>query len=351
MPQHNRIENWTTDAQGARSPFSRLLLGTIESANRILLDTTQDVEDQARRLSDLFTSLNDGSEEQTQRLSKLVSQITTVEHEGKSIDLITLPQILQASLSEVTERILVLSKQGVSLIYSLDDILCEMDGLGACINEIEAINKQTRLLSLNAQIESARAGAAGAGFQIVSTEMHTLSKRIDALSDRMRGSTRTVTESIREVVGSIRSEYRELSEIGAMDLSKQIDAKEHLEVLLTSLVERNAEISVALSDSTSTSRRIGDEVREVVIAMQFQDRMRQRTEAVVTALTAVSRFLSDHPEKISDPETCDGLVQTIVDSISLSDVRRQFEIGLRGKPSDDAPAPAPAPAESTIELF
>lgn len=349
MPLNNAIEFQDDKAGELRSPFARLLLGAIESANQILLETTQDVESQTRRLSDLFTNLNANSEEQTDRLANLIGQITTVEHQGSKIDLVTLPHVLQDSLAEVTDRILVLSKQGVSLIYSLDDILSEMNELGNCINEIEAINKQSRLLSLNAQIESSRAGEFGAGFQIVSTEMHVLSKRIDALSERMRNSTRSVTTSIEEVIGTIREEYQQLSKIGAMDLTKQIDAKDHLEALLNALVSRNDDIKTALDDSASTSRRISDEVREVVIAMQFQDRMKQRTEAVVSALGELSVFMAEHPDKLTDPDGCEDLAESIVASISLSDVRRQFEVGLRGGASiDEVAAP---PQESTIELF
>lgn len=333
-----------------KTPVARLLLGTIESANLVLNETTTDVEAQAHRLSSLFTSLTDASSEQTDRLAALVEQISSVEYDGGEVDLVALPRILEESLEEVTERILVLSKQGVSLIYSLDEILEEIDELQSCITEIEAINRQTRLLSLNAQIEAGRAGDAGAGFQVVSTEMHTLSRRIDALSEKMRGSTGIVTRSIKEVIASIRTEYEELSEIGAMDLTQQIDAKEHLEILLNALVARNGQIQGVLGHSTDTARRISDEIREVVMAMQFQDRMKQRTDAVVKAFDAVAQFLDEHPDLLADDSGCDTLKQNILDSITLSDVRREF--GQRFGVEDDGPSASPSgDGDLDIELF
>lgn len=333
-----------------KTPVARLLLGTIESANLVLNETTTDVEAQAHRLSSLFTSLTDASSEQTDRLAALVEQISSVEYDGGEVDLVALPRILEESLEEVTERILVLSKQGVSLIYSLDEILEEIDELQSCITEIEAINRQTRLLSLNAQIEAGRAGDAGAGFQVVSTEMHTLSRRIDALSEKMRGSTGIVTCSIKEVIASIRTEYEELSEIGAMDLTQQIDAKEHLEILLNALVARNGQIQGVLGHSTDTARRISDEIREVVMAMQFQDRMKQRTDAVVKAFDAVAQFLDEHPDLLADDSGCDTLKQNILDSITLSDVRREF--GQRFGVEDDGASASPSgDGDLDIELF
>ena len=333
-----------------KTPVARLLLGTIESANLVLNATTTDVEAQAHRLSSLFTSLTDASSEQTDRLAALVEQISSVEYDGGEVDLVALPRILEESLEEVTERILVLCKQGVSLIYSLDELLEEIDELQSCITEIEAINRQTRLLSLNAQIEAGRAGDAGAGFQVVSTEMHTLSRRIDALSEKMRGSTGIVTRSIKEVISSIRTEYEELSEIGAMDLTQQIDAKEHLEILLNALVARNGQIQGVFGHSTDTARRISDEIREVVMAMQFQDRMKQRTDAVVKAFDAVAQFLDEHPDLLADDSGCDTLKQNILDSITLSDVRREF--GQRFGVEDDGASASPSgDGDLDIELF
>lgn len=331
-----------------RSPFARLLLGLIESANTVLTESVRDVDEQTRRLSELFQSLTDNSTHQTDRLASLVEQIASVEHDGKRYDLVSFPAILQNSLQEVTERILVLSKQGVSLIYSLDEILTEIEEVGSCISEIEAINKQTRLLSLNAQIEAGRAGAAGAGFQIVSTEMHALSRRIDALSERMRCSVDKVTSSIREVITSIKTEYQELSEIGAMDLTNQIDAKEQLEILLQALISRNDDIQSVLGATTDVSRRIGEEIREVVVAMQFQDRLQQRSDAVVNAFEQISRFMDAHPQLLADDTECEALCSNILGAITLSEVRQEFSRNLGVEDNQEPPV---GEAGGAIELF
>lgn len=331
-----------------KSPFAKLLLAALGSAESILAESTRDVEEQTQRLSGLFTSLTEKSSEQTERLSELFAQITTVDHDGQSFDLVTLPRILQESLQEVTERILVLSKQGVGLIYSLDEILEEIEEVASCIGEIEAINRQTRLLSLNAQIEAGRAGAAGVGFQVVSMEMQSLSRRIDALSEKMRGSVGKVTASIRDVIGSIRSEYQELSEIGAMDLSSQIDAKEQLEVLLNALVARNSEIQKELGNSTDASRIMAEEIHDVVMAMQFQDRMKQRTEAVIGAFDQIVSFMGEHDDLAMDQDACEALTTAILGSITLSDVRREFQRSLSGSEAEES---EDSDDMSNIELF
>lgn len=341
-----------TPAGLPRSAFARLVVSTIRTANDITRETVEEVEESTRVLSTLFSQLIENSEVQTSRLGDLVDQIGTIKKDGQAVDIVSLPHILQESLEEITERILALSRQGVTLIYSLDEILDEVSELSSCIDEIEAINRQTRLLSLNAQIESERAGGNSGGSKVISSEMHGLSKRIDSLAERMRNSIGSVSGKINVVITSIRDEYQKMSDIGAMDLTKQIDAKDHIESLLVALVERNNLVTEALNQSTEMSRSISDDINEVVMSMQFQDRTKQRSEAVVMAFDAIAEFLDSTPAEMVDETACDALSHQIVDGITLSDVRNRFRAELLDDVDDpDGQTGSDDSGGSDIELF
>lgn len=335
-----RLETIGDSAHADASPFARLVLGAIESANAILTDTSRDVEQETAQLSELFNRLSDHSQDQVEQLGGLVGQINAIEHDGKSYRLTDLTELFETALDQVTQRVTILSKQGISLIYSLDAIIEQMQDLDACVTEIEGINRQGRLLSLNAQIESGRAGAAGAGFQVVATEMHNMSTRIDSLSERMRENIDTVRKQVEQVIESIRTEYSQLSDVGSMDMSVQAGAKEQLALLLEQLLQRDERLTGVLDRSAEMSNRIRDEVREVVISMQFQDRMTQRTDAVLSALDAILGFMRTHPGQFTDADACARVSREIVDTIPLSDVRSVFAGNLLG---DDASSPADAP--------
>lgn len=77
--------------------------------------------------------------------------------------------------------------------------------LDATVESIDDVNASTQLLSLNARIESARAGQAGAAFSIVAQEMQQLSSRTGEIASEMSRNTR---ESIDNLLGVIDSSIR-----------------------------------------------------------------------------------------------------------------------------------------------
>ena len=84
--------------------------------------------------------------------------------------------------------------------------------LARCIaasgSEIEQINLQTRLLSFNAQIEAARAGAAGVAFGVVGQEMVSLSHRTAEASERLRSESQSLVGQLTAISRSLSSEVR-----------------------------------------------------------------------------------------------------------------------------------------------
>ena len=80
--------------------------------------------------------------------------------------------------------------------------------LRGAVHEIGEINLQTRLLSFNAQIEAAHAGAAGRAFEVVAREMVTLSERTTKsaaqLDDETQSDIRQLNVMISEVGTNVR---------------------------------------------------------------------------------------------------------------------------------------------------
>ncbi len=79
-----------------------------------------------------------------------------------------------------------------------------VDEISGKINEftslIKNIAKQTRLLGLNASIEAARAGTAGAGFSVVAEEIGKLADNSSQTVDKIQEFTGKINESVTETV-------------------------------------------------------------------------------------------------------------------------------------------------------
>lgn len=72
----------------------------------------------------------------------------------------------------------------------------------SAISEITNINDNTQLLALNARIEAARAGAAGAAFSVVAEEMQALGAKTSQIANQMASQTRGKIDGLLDVIGS-----------------------------------------------------------------------------------------------------------------------------------------------------
>ena len=82
------------------------------------------------------------------------------------------------------------------------------DNLDKVIRDIEQINLQSNILSINAKIESARAGKAGAAFSVVASEMGTLSSAISVLVEALEKESSNDFKEIARINEHISTSFR-----------------------------------------------------------------------------------------------------------------------------------------------
>jgi hypothetical protein len=84
------------------------------------------------------------------------------------------------------EKILALTKQVSTLATSK-------------VDEIRKITQMTKILSINASIEAARAGDSGAGFAVVAEAVGTVSKDIEAIAEKLQLDLGVKVKELNEV--------------------------------------------------------------------------------------------------------------------------------------------------------
>ena len=135
--------------------------------------------------------------------------------------------------------------------------------------QITEIASQTQILSLNAQIEAARAGDQGAGFAIVATEVGHLSTEITEAVSRINNINKQVIEAVNKLIDS----SREMSEFMGRTVTADYDSyadigREYGETTLSidealnSLQNRSDDISRNVKQVDATIDGISSSVNE-----------------------------------------------------------------------------------------
>lgn len=111
------------------------------------------------------------------------------------------------------------------------------------VDEIETINLQTKILSFNAQIESARAGVVGNAFGVVAMEMVALSGQTTAVTHKLATETQDRVNSLNQIIAELGREIRgtRLSDL----------AMTNIDVIDRNLYERSCDVRWWATDSSA----------------------------------------------------------------------------------------------------
>ena len=201
----------------------------------------------AEQLSGQSAQLHQASLEQNQSTEELVSEVAHVKE--RLADVTESSGQTRAQTEEITRRIQSANEQMSALSSAMDDISGNAQQITKIAKAIEDIAFQTNILSLNASVEAARAGAAGKGFAVVANEVKQLAaKSAEAAKSatNMVNNTKAIIQTGVELTADTAGSLRAISDVSDQinTISDQLAAAvQGQETALAVMEERIAAIS------------------------------------------------------------------------------------------------------------
>ena len=196
-------------------------------------------------------ALAQGATEQAASVEELASTITNISHQVKN----TADNAMEARTRSNTagDEAEVCNNQMHEMMAAMEEIARSSNEISKIIKTIEDIAFQTNILSLNASVEAARAGASGKGFAVVANEVKQLAaksaeaaQRATAMVNNTKAIIQTGVVLTADTAGSLQAISDVSTQISA--ISDQLAAAVQGQALaLTAMEERIASIS-AIAD-------------------------------------------------------------------------------------------------------
>lgn len=242
--------------------------------------------DLSKKLAGLAEALNEENRSLSQRTvehaSALEEVTATIEETVSTIKRNSESTDKASRLAEESTRI---AEDGVTMIGEAVDYIKDIDASGEKISQITAVINdiafQTNILSINAAIEAARAGASGRGFAVVATEVRNLAKKAGEAAKEISGiigqslsRIHRGTELVGRSGGALSELCTSIRDVDTMvkDISRQSDEQqqgiEEIRISLTQMDHVVQENSAMVEKTAAVSDTLSKQAHELLTMLQ-----------------------------------------------------------------------------------
>lgn len=226
---------------------------------------------------------------------------------GDSLNMVSEGRKLVEKLDDKASNISAMNEQVMNTINEFVKNAIEVRGI---TDKINGISSQTNLLSLNASIESARAGEAGRGFAVAADEIRNLADETQTLTAEINGIVETLEnnasgtkETVSKVVASIEDEK--------VLIDDSMDTYVKMEDMFKQLYESVTDTQKQLKQIVDSNNAIVDSINQLSAA----------SEEVAASMDMAVELSNNNMAKTKE---AGGLMEEIVTSANQLDKYKNY---------------------------
>lgn len=291
-------------------------------------------EEAAIALANRFVSLSQGLEK--------AANLSQGNNEGQG--LVELLRACHADLDSVISSMQSALDGKQALLHEVQALSHLTDSLKDMAGDVGKIAGQTNLLALNAAIEAARAGEVGRGFAVVADEVRKLS----TLSAE---SGKKIAETIENVNKAISATLDASQEYARQDAVMVTNSENVIAQVLQKFEHAATDLDHSAEVLRQESQVIGAEISDVLVSLQFQDRVSQVLMHVRNDLEKLEKRLAQYETELSNGQ----MIGPIDARVWLEELSRTYTMpeqhAVHGNKSPQAAAKAAANQSSEITFF
>jgi methyl-accepting chemotaxis protein len=195
------------------------------------------------------------------------------------------------------------------LLEKIHQLAKYTDDLKSMSAEVSNIACQTNLLALNASIEAARAGEHGRGFSVVAAEVRHLSNMSGETGKRIGEKVGVIADAMNAAMDTAETTAKQESETTEQ-------SKQNIDEVLNRFKDITSNLVGSAEVLQEQSRGISSEIQEILVSLQFQDRVSQ----ILHAATENISYLHGQVETLLGSDVFTVINKAIV----LSEMQKRY---------------------------
>ncbi len=244
------------------------------------------LEDAIEKLNQNFTALEAGTRAQRDLIGDITSDPSVVEEGAdEPIDFGRFAMETEKLMAELVGNIVHTSKYSMRLVEKLEDVTALVQNILKDVGGVDSIAEQTKVLAINATIEAARAGTAGRGFAVVASEVRQLSNHSKSFGMR-------IVKHVQEIREAIERAEKSTNDLASKDMTFVLQAKRETDKMMKGLNELHQKMIEGVDSLSTISAKITNNVGGAIMALQFEDLVRQLLDGVLLRMEKIEAIVS-----------------------------------------------------------